>query len=700
MYCQSNFFWGSKQLKLLETNSSAELNYIVGTGHGERWEPLIELLEMKRVRQTITNFPYWETAILPFQTGVESAVKCNVETSSIDSSDMHSKVESANNDFRGRERKKENCHIPVDERYSPAFVLPLILGALESFALRASIDGKCKNNLSGYDDVGSNKNDHIFDQQGTSAEDPNIQYRESFAKFAYRLYQKGALSLCLSCLSSRCESLRGLAISCLYYFLTALKLKESHEIAQWRERPQLEMILNSVQRGIVVAKAKMSSEAQGNQTGDSSSLSIPVFPAVSALFLARAALIAGKPADEMYSSINGHFLRLKDFHGAYNDCFSLPAFMILFCSTHDDNNQDRRERIWSLQLLRDGIIDEYSYKVVSRRHVIELLMSSFDGFCHHNRTNVYQGKQSFSYETECNLIIAILQRCFSCGGLTCYNHLFKSMGLISWIQMMIESHSELSYINLKFFQMVFSALQAIKQCIQSNPEETSELLFIDVIALCQSIMSACETKFSGPHCKSSSVYVLSTTLSGILALSREVHEEMASNQQIMFEPCNNGIHMTSAMKFLKSIEHDAALLQKSVIALSYFPIDFGNEDSTTSTVCEFANIMISFVRNIDAQNENDVVSTSLLNVMKKVKTMCHLFKKTLINDNGVAESLIGCRRKMTEMGLFEAWFETLSILVPIAMDKEGNHSYANDENDKSSRVKLIVESELFANRKN
>ena len=53
---------------------------------------------------------------------------------------------------------------------------------------------------------------------------------------------------------------------------------------------------------------------------------------------------------------------------------------------------------------------------------------------------------------------------------------------------------------------------------------------------------------------------------------------------------------------------------------------------------------------------------------------------------------------MTEMGVFEAWFETLSTLAPIAMDKEGNHSCANNEYDISSRVKLIlVESELLLN---
>ena len=59
--------------------------------------------------------------------------------------------------------------------------------------------------------------------------------------------------------------------------------------------------------------------------------------------------------------------------------------------------------------------------------------------------------------------------------------------------------------------------------------------------------------------------------SWVIFLSGEIHQEMAYNQQIMFELCNNDVHITSDMKLWRTIQHDAALLQKSMIALSYFP---------------------------------------------------------------------------------------------------------------------------------
>jgi hypothetical protein len=64
---------------------------------------------------------------------------------------------------------------------------------------------------------------------------------------------------------------------------------------------------------------------------------IPKLPSLSAILLAKAALILSKPGDAMYSAMNKYFLKLNQNHGAYNDMTRLPAFIALFCSSSDEN---------------------------------------------------------------------------------------------------------------------------------------------------------------------------------------------------------------------------------------------------------------------------------------------------------------------------------------------------------------------------
>jgi len=149
-------------------------------------------------------------------------------------------------------------------------------------------------------------------------------------------------------------------------------MQESHGMKSWRERPQQEMIISSIQRGLAVRRAIQMQryEAQeGIELGGMEETihkhNIPMLPAVSAIFLAKAFLILSRPRDDMYSQMNRYFLRLTDYHGAFQDCFGLPAFLSLYCSASDELSRCRIERNWAPLTLKDSAVDEFCYRLVS-----------------------------------------------------------------------------------------------------------------------------------------------------------------------------------------------------------------------------------------------------------------------------------------------------------------------------------------------
>ena len=127
----------------------------------------------------------------------------------------------------------------------------------------------------------------------------------------------------------------------------------------------------------------------------------------------------------MYGPVNRFFLRLEDNQGAYKECFTLTAFISLFCgSLTDDNEQARRERLWALQLLKDGVRDSFSYKVSSRRHAPALIMSSFDSLSLRLDGNVSDAEPYMMLDTLESLLVN--------GGRLARVHLISSVGVLSW----------------------------------------------------------------------------------------------------------------------------------------------------------------------------------------------------------------------------------------------------------------------------
>lgn len=723
--------WGRAQRNV---KSHFHAQNMLGSDHGGQWEPLIEALEVRRIRQTIAEFPVWERAEPPRENCIETWDVADEHQDSEDKSDLEDDNESLSEDtdvssvvsttmqgkgppnHRKLQERMDRNDTKNDDRYSPAFMMPLILGLLESFALRASI-GEEQTPEDTYDYM--NTDDNQWSSQsneneagGKEENDPLRDYRESYVKVAFRLSQKGAIALSLSCLSSKCPDLRKIAVSTLYFFLQALKMKESQSIAQWRERPQLEMILNSVQRGLAVARAKKARQQlqDDEKSNDSFSIFVPMLPAVSAIFLARSTLIVSKPADEMYSSMNRYYLRIQDYHGAYNDCFSLPAFMTLFCSANDDNNQARKERLWALQLLKDGIVDEYCYKVVARRHVPELLFSSFDAFCCRHDSSVSKGKLHGAFDTECLMILEVFQRCLDYGGMSSYHHLVKGIGLFPWIQSMIESHSLMSSIHTQFFQMLQSALQATEK-FQSMSTETNEFMFFDAIKLARNVIDVYDQALSSVNDDnvSSSTSVLQSSTCEILYLIQNIYKKSKDDnsfKKIKFEVNRNGIPVALSLKLMERVKNNPIIFNKTVGALCYLPM--AEEANETRSSDEVHNCIIEFCKAITScilvkkdhdQDDQDTQDTYLY-IMKRVKLIANsLLKEDYVGNLDIAEMIISCRRRMTHIGLHGMWLETLSDLVPsqstepksVINDEVGSHDTA--EKERAELIRLVLKCE-------
>ncbi|GKY95471.1 hypothetical protein MPSEU_000508700 [Mayamaea pseudoterrestris] len=211
-----------------------------------------------------------------------------------------------------------------DRRYSPAFVLPLVLASL----IKTGGD----------------------------------------AVFAHNLCEKGGLALALASLCSTCSSVRQLAAAILGQFLTIMYSEAARALASWRDRPQIAMLLKSVHQSLAIKRVE-----DNWKSGD-----IIKLPGVSAIFLAKASMILARPNDKLFAAMNRFFLRVDDEHGAFQDLDRLPAFISLFCSTANEPGQASAERSWALRLVADGFMDEDCYKPVVSCYALELVITSIE----------------------------------------------------------------------------------------------------------------------------------------------------------------------------------------------------------------------------------------------------------------------------------------------------------------------------------
>lgn len=210
-----NMIWGDFQ----RCGRNLSDTQALGTDHGQHWEWFIEVIDIQRIRKTISDFPILDPARPPRQLNIESWLNEDDELDEGDdelpfpSSEDDSSIDFYNNPV-SKEKKHRRTRKPrkgkvqewqtgkTDDRYSPGFMVPLILAVLEYFAELAEPE----------DAPGSKGKDSSFSESAPSniensdanKESRTTLYRETFTKIAYRLSQKGAIALSVMALSSKC----------------------------------------------------------------------------------------------------------------------------------------------------------------------------------------------------------------------------------------------------------------------------------------------------------------------------------------------------------------------------------------------------------------------------------------------------------------------------------------------------------------
>eukprot|EP00804_Cyclotella_cryptica_P013520 CCRYP_017246-RC/>CCRYP_017246-RC protein AED:0.15 eAED:0.15 QI:74/1/1/1/1/1/6/1144/2412 len=643
-----NIRWGS-----MSTQQNTDKN-------NERWEWFLDALDSNRVRQTLSQYPVSD-ALEPLPE--HSIEACNSSTNIIGNGDDDSFSESVEDNGHDDSESQSSDTVsdpknagvaasttwPMtsydmwrgngeDPRYSPGFILPLVLGALED-CLPAKMDAGSESPKSV--DAMQVEEEH-FEEEHAKREQC-----QAFCHFSRRLCDKGAIPLALSSLSSRCPRLRKVAIAICGLFLKALQMPESHGMKSWSERPQLEMIMSSVQRGLAMRRALQIQRAKDDQ--DDRPINVPMLPAVSAVFLAKALMILTRPGDDMYGPMNRYFLRLKDVHGAFQDCFTLPAFLSLYCNSSDDLSRCKIERNWALLSLKDGVVDEFCYRIIAKHHIPELLMSSLDSLIGNPECT---GEVSLTVDVLCSLIKS--------GGRRAATDFVHRLGILSWLHGIISWRpiaSVLPYISMKckYVKLITAAVQAYIRCL---PSETS--LFFEKIPLSNAAMQICLEGYSGelenteePD-ESSSTSLLESTCDALW----EIHlaDRMTSQGSTCFDfGATTLADMTRLLA--KFVSHDK-MFGNVLSSLCTIPYVATEDDSSSAQL--FCKLTLGYIAHAPI---SEISQELLLLSLERVHALMKRYNHLMGDDPMIFSLVLKCRRLASGVdGGIQVWDRIMALL--------------------------------------
>ena len=653
-----------------------------GNSNAQQWEHFIEALDTRRTRRTINRFPLNDPVRTQAIPNVEACLEDEQElgdkmqnnnepVDSDDNSEDDSLPDISSNsqpvDKKDREGFTLEDKEEDDDRYSPGFILPFVLEVLESFAQQAETEEESPSMAGSEIDTGYRKRSYEYGEKSKPQEETiSNPKKEIFAKVAYRLFQKSALALSVASLSSKCPELRNIAIAVIYRFLQALQMRETQKLALWRSRPQVEMMVNSLQRGLLVMRAQKIMQ----NSHDKDELNVaPMLPAANTLFLARSLLILANPSDDMYGPMNKSFLRLAPYHGAYTGCFSLPAFMTLFCSMNENPDQARKERLWALRLLKDGTVDSYCYRMASRRHVPELLLTSFDAI-------LSKEELSSDEEDECLSLLETIQSLIQRGGSSSFYHYFNAVGILSWVQSSLQANIlspsiKSSRIALKFLEVLEAILE--KTVEQSNivgPESPSCPQF-DIVKVARGVTEVFKSLFKEYYVQEqkmhrNDVIPQSTSLTcQILWLLCELQESIDDTLDHSYVIHPNGLPIETCIDIIQTTKkYTPSLLGKTIFALSSLPFDMNSLKEEQNAVMVFCQEAIqSILSTEDVPALPGTLSPSII-----LKRIADLSSSVFTSDHGGSSFLIqylfGSRRVLvTKYSCSAEWFECLRTVV-------------------------------------
>lgn len=634
------------------------------------WDWLLNGLELGRVRQTLRKFPVHD--------GIVPAAVPEVEVWAF--------MEASSSDGVVDKFENETKINTFDNRYSPGYVLPLILGALEN-CLEENTAQETKKPLS----------------CSETAEERNPK-NEMLARVSQRLSDKGAVALALGALCSECKSVRQMAVSILGFFIRAAETEEARDISSWRERPQLTMLLHSVHRSLAIRRSVLFSEAknEGQDLSKSHAWEVPQFSGFSALFLAHASLILARPGDNMYAAVNRFFLSIDSDHGAYQDMNRLPAFISMFCSSSDEPaGQARVERLWALELFKDGFLSEHCFRMAAACHAPELLLTSL------NNVRMRSMTSNLKYqEEECLLIIEAIAQMVRRGGRNAAHSLFSRMGLLSWLRSLLVSDQLLEIVpatacRVALLELVSMAVsqaaryETINALSDDTPllsEETAGLvqptiqLCLSSIKHIQSLLNQKKSDSLLEDEKKSTLLVSSYDALSSLKASFQLIQKQRKRDDIHIR--KHGMDLSSALKFLSLVSLSPQLDRRDVLGvLLSFPLC---TDSDKNTALEFSEKILEV---LGQGAFVDVSEEWVQNALERIHSILLVFMQRGSTDNACISSfvqkLLDCRTRCFQWRTCRAlWLECLG---EACRDGDGDEIMSEEAVTGSSAVSLARE---------
>lgn len=524
-----------------------------------------------------------------------------------------------------------------DTRYSPAFILPLVLAALENSIANSDL-------RTSSDHHGTSMQ---YDRDVENKDEVESASVKEFVLLAQRLCEKGCLSLALASLCSECSSLRKVAVATLSHIKKALDTREARKLTTWRERPQLAMILDSVQRGLAV---RIALRIDPHEVP--SSIPIPKLPALSAVFLAHAAFIIVKPGDSMFGPMNRYFLRLDNGHGAFQDTNRIPAFISLFCSSAEDLGQARRERLWALQLLKDSFVEEYCYRFVEKCHAPELLLTSFQ--------NMSSSQENGQYETDGILLLDTLTALLQNGGRRAASHLIERLGLLSWIRGQLVTGELLHLLSslegrIAFLRLIRTSLTIARQYLDGDGEVSGKHhLLMESKALVSCIGRLYDASIDGglitPSNQKDSLNseMFAALTSEVLGILVRMTDELGSSENLV-ESEASGIPLSVALRILQTTSPD--LREAMTFSVCKVPLNIDAEVS--ECVGMFSQLALSVLSTYDVEADT---RKAVLNRVTRL-----VLPEKLMDDD-VLGALLACRPQCLR-SCREAWFKCLQAVI-------------------------------------
>lgn len=596
-------------------------------GHSKNnWEWLVEAIELSRIYATIENFPVHDLLAPPPL-------------------------------LEDHWRAQSDVSLPGqknDQRYSPGFLLPMVLGALEDEA--DSMDSRLNASRAhgAVPDSGNGKGTLI----------------------AQRLCEKGALALTLACFGSKCPSLRKLSASIIGLLAEATDCPDAHQSTSWRERPQLAMILFAVQRALVL---RYSDEIYQNEKPPT--FEVPQLPGFSAIFLARASLTLGHPSDHLYQAINRSFLRTEVDGGGFQDLTRLPAFMSLFCSSSNVADQLIAERKFALELVKDGFTDEDSYKLLMACHCPELLLTSIEST--RARSSIVSGD-------ELPLLFNTLSALVISGGERSASHLINRLGLLSWLRALLIGNPEL---------IKFSSRGAVLRLLTEVAERAAPLIPVDEFALSTAGVAQAALSFALECVDGSSGFknrsvghklsdsIITYVCQLLSTFSRTVAANDVGNQleHSHLRHCHlDGIHLESAIQFI-SLLHSHQDHGSALFAICVLPVRCRLCDSSPAIAfCELILASSAATRDCDPK--------LILAVLLRVTFLSEFLGTSLVVRKPMLQILLSWRSECARgRRQREAWFACLAALTNgVAYDEENRNDSVTDGSDESDLVCWVL----------